>query len=151
MKKYYALPFLALLLTTLACVCTSTSGTGLNTPAPGATKAPAPEFDVFLKNYQEMTDAQWENFEETVVGSQIPGWEGTVTQVDKSEILDTYTVVVDMPGDGLGSEVYISADEETALSIPKDASVRFSGEIFSASNSLGLAISVRNAVIEVIE
>ena len=150
MKKQHALLFFILLLTTLACVCTSSTA-GSSTPVPGATQAPAPDFAVFLKNYEEMTDAQWENFEETVVGSQIPGWEGDVTQVDKGEILETYTVVVDMPGEGLGSEVFISIDEETALSIPKDAKVRFSGQISSASNSFGLVINVRNAVVEIIE
>lgn len=111
------------------------------TPAPTSTPNLAPAFEVFVENYEVMTDAQWEKFAAEVEGAFIDQWEGVVEQVDKGEILGGYTIFIDVGRDTALSEVAVSnAPEELALSLNKGQAIVFSGPIKSASNSFGMTI-----------
>jgi hypothetical protein len=64
--------------------------------------------------------------------------------------LGGFTVYVDME-DELIASVYIEVSEDVALSLNKNDSIRFSGDISFANNSLGLTIHLENVTIEVLE
>ena len=108
------------------------------TPSPTPNLAP-PLAEMF-ENYNEMTDAQWEKYSDTLTGTYIDSWEGVVRKVDAGEVFGGYSIFIDM--DGRSSPgVYIGdAPEEMALSLNKDQKIVFSGDISLASNSFGLTL-----------
>lgn len=110
------------------------------TPNP-ANLEPAPPFAEIVDNYNDMTDAQWEAYADTLRGTYIDEWEGVVTDVDAGEVFGGYSIFIDTGEDSFLSEIYVSdAPEEMALSVDKDQRVVFSGVVSLASNSIGLAL-----------
>jgi hypothetical protein len=93
-----------------------------------------------VENYNEMTDAQWEMYANTIEGAYIDRWEGVVRDVDAGEIFGGYDIYIDMD-EGSSPSIYIGdVSEEMALSINKDQKVVVSGMIGLASNSFGLTL-----------
>lgn len=116
-----------------------------NTPQPTA-----PPHAEIRRNYETMTDAQWNAYAKTIEGSHVDNWEGVVSDVDEGEIFGGFTILVQMPGDFL-STVYIDVPEDVAMIINKNSNIRFSGEIETASDLLGLSIHIGNVAIENLE
>jgi hypothetical protein len=121
-----------------------------DTPAPTSTPSLAPAFETFIENYETMTDAQWENFADGVAGTYIHEWHGRVSNVDAHELLGGYTAQVDVGRRSI-SEVSIDVSEDVALALNKDQEIVFSGTVDYVSNSFGLTIKVKDAVIEPVE
>lgn len=118
-------------------------------PPPTETPLPfAPPIEEILATVDGMTDAQRNNYNETLRGNIIENWTGTITDVDEGEILGGFTVYVDMIDSNFGAEVHIKVTEEVALSLNKDQKIVFSGEIDHVSDIFGTTVFVENATIE---
>nr|MBN1228834.1 hypothetical protein [Anaerolineae bacterium] len=115
------------------------------------TEAPlAPPIEEILENNHNMTDVQRNRYNDSLVGNRIDDWLGVVLEVNERELLGRYSVYVDVRGGGLGPEVTIEVDEETALSINKGATISFNGTIRSVGDFMGTTVYVENAVIRTI-
>ncbi|MFW5943566.1 MAG: hypothetical protein ACOC9X_06165 [bacterium] len=122
-----------------------------STPAPTPTPPLAPPFATFRQNYDTMTDAQWEAFEETVRGARVEGWEGVIDDVDTGEIMGGYTIEVRMEEGTSFSPVSIDVPEDVALSLNREQRIRFSGRIRYASNDFLLSIAIEDAQVTVVD
>lgn len=126
------------------------SGEGaVSESSPTETPPPfAPPIEEILATVDGMTDAQRNNYNETLRGNIVENWTGTITDVDEGELLGGFTVYVDMVDSNFGAEVHIKVTEEVALSLNKDQKIVFSGEIDSVSDILGTTVFIENATIE---
>ena len=98
-----------------------------------------------------MTDAQRNNYIESLEGNIVENWKGTVTEVDEGEILGGFSVYVEMISSNLSSEVNIDVSEEVALSLNKGQAIVFSGVIWRVSDLFGTTVFIDNATIEIVE
>jgi hypothetical protein len=92
-----------------------------------------------------MTDAQRNQYMESLAGNRVEGWRGIVSDVDEGEILGGFSVYVDMVEGNFGSEVHIEVTKEVALSLSKGQEIIFSGNIKTVSDILGTTVFIENA------
>ncbi len=117
-----------------------------------ATSAPlAPSIEEIFETVEGMTDAQRNNYMESLEGNIVENWKGTVTEVDEGEILGGFSVFVEMISSNFSSEVSIDVSEEVALSLNKGQAILFSGVIRSVSDLFGTTVFIDNATIEIVE
>lgn len=117
--------------------------TTLPTPRPTSTPTPtpkptAPPFGEIRLRKGDMTDAQWDNYRQSLTGS-IVQWFGWVEEVHEPK--NGYCkVAIDMdPPDAFlsVSDVYFEFPEYMALQFQKDQLIAFSGQIKSVGTFLG--------------
>jgi len=111
----------------------------------------APTIEEILLAVKDMTDAQRNQYMESLVGNRVEGWRGVVTEVDEGEIFGGFSVYVDMVKDNFGSEVHIEVSEEVALSLNKGQEIIFSGTIKIVSDFFGTTVMIEDAVIEPVD
>lgn len=111
----------------------------------------APPIEEIVAAFSDMTDAQRNRYNDSIAGSQIQNWEGTVEDVDEGELFGGFTVFVEMVPGNFGAEVYISVDEDTALTLNKGAAIVFSGTVSSVEDLLGPTVFVEGATIDMVE
>lgn len=117
-------------------------------PATSIPKVFAPSMEEILATVEGMTDAQRNQYLESLVGNRVEGWHGIVSDVDEGEIFGGFSVYVDVVEENFGDEVHIEVTKEVALSLSKGQEITFSGDIKSASDILGTTIFIKNATIE---
>lgn len=118
-------------------------------PIPTATIQPtAPPIEEILETVEGMTDAQRNNYNESIKGSRVENWQGAVIDVNEGEIFGGFTVFVDMVESNFGSEVHIEVSEDVALSITKGERIIFSGDVNYVSDILGTTVFIENVTIE---
>lgn len=106
---------------------------------------PAPPYTEIRQNLEDMTEAQWEAYADSLAGKSIEGWTGTVKDVDQT--LGSYAVLVAVGDDD--NQVSVPVDEDTALLFNKGDEVTFSGTVSSVTWVLGLVdLTLRDATIE---
>jgi len=108
----------------------------------------APPIEEILATVEGMTDAQRNQYMDSLVGNRVEGWRGVISDVDEGEIFGGFSVYVDMVQANLGSEVHIEVSKEVALSLSKGQEIIFSGDISSVSDMLGTTVFIENATIE---
>jgi len=108
----------------------------------------APSIQQILTTVEGMTDAQRNQYNESLQGNRVEGWRGTVSEVDEGEIFGGFSVYIDMVTDNFGYEVSIEVPEDVALSLSKGQEIQFSGNIDSVSDIMGTTVYIENAVIE---
>jgi len=107
----------------------------------------APSMEEILDTVDGMTDAQRNNYTESLMGKFVENWEGEINDVDEREALGGFSVYVEMDRSNLSSEVHIKVSEEVALSLNKGQNIIFSGEISNVSDILGTTVFIENATI----
>lgn len=127
---------------------TSVSSSFIDTIDPPKAQPTAPPIEEILATVQGMTDAQRNNYNESLRGSRVEGWQGEVTEVNEGEILGGYSVYVDMVDSNFGVEVFIDVTEDVALTLRKGQKIVFSGDVNFVSDILGTSIHIENATID---
>ena len=107
----------------------------------------APPIEDILTSVEGMTDAQRNKYNESIQGSRVDGWQGTVSEVNEGEVFGGFTVYVDMVDNYLGAEVFIDVTEDIALSLNLGQEIEFSGDIKTVSDILGTTVFIENATI----
>ena len=95
-----------------------------------------------------MTDAQRNQYMESLVGNRVEGWRGVVSDVDEGEIFGGFSVYVDVVQENFGSEVHIEVSKEVALSLSKGQEIIFSGNIKLVSDIMCTTVFIEKATIE---
>ena len=108
----------------------------------------APSIQEILAKTEGMTDAQRNQYSESLKGNRVEGWRGTIDDVDEGEIFGGFTIYIDMVTENFGAEVHIDVSKEVALSLNKGQEIVFSGNIKSVSDILGITVFIENATIE---
>lgn len=108
----------------------------------------APSIQEILATAEGMTDAQRNQYSESLKGNRVEGWRGTIDDVDEGEIFGGFTIYIDMVTENFGAEVHIDVSKEVALSLNKGQEIVFSGNIKSVSDILGITVFIENATIE---
>jgi hypothetical protein len=119
-----------------------------STALPPTLQPLAPSIQEILAKTEGMTDAQRNQYSESLKGSRVEGWRGTIDDVDEGEIFGGFTIYIDMVTDNLGAEVHIDVSKEVALSLNKGQEIVFSGNIKLVSDILGITVFIENATIE---
>ncbi len=122
--------------------------TGMSTSLPNISHTPAPSIQEILATVEGLTDAQRNQYSESLKGSRVEGWRGTINDVDEGEIFGGFTIYIDMVPENFGAEVHIDVSKEVALSLNKGQESIFSGNIKSVSDMLCTTIFIENAAIE---
>jgi hypothetical protein len=118
------------------------------TSQPPTSQPLAPSIQEILATVEGMTDAQRNQYSESLKGSRVEGWRGTIDDVDEGEIFGGFTIYIDMVTDNFGAEVHIDVSKEVALSLNKGQEIVFSGDIKSVSDILGITVFIENVTIE---
>ena len=124
--------------------------TATPTPIP-----PAPPFEEMRDNGEEMTEAQWKAYSDSLKGLAVTDWEGWVSNVDKEVLGSKYQLFVDLDSpDELFStyDVYFYIPESDALKYSREQRVRFSGVIDHVTLMLtAVSIELADATVQIIE
>jgi hypothetical protein len=107
----------------------------------------APSIQEIFAQTENMTDAQRNQYNESIKGARVENWTGTILDVDEGEILGGFTIYIDMLSENFGAEVHIDVPKEIALSLNKGQTITFSGDIQSVSDILGITVFIENATI----
>jgi hypothetical protein len=130
------------------------------TPRPTATRKPtltpyplAPSAQEIFDSVKNMTDAQRNKYMESLENSRVEDWQGTVRDVDESEIFGGFSIEVDTQSNNNDRipEIQIEVSEDVALSVNKGDKIAFSGVIKGLSDLIEVIIFIEDAVIEVFE
>lgn len=111
----------------------------------------APSIEEILNTVENMTDAQRNQYMESLKGNRVENWQGIVTEVDEGEIIGGFSVFVDMTSRNFGAEVHIEVDEATALSLNLGQEILFSGEISSVSDFMKITVFIQDATIQIVQ
>lgn len=119
-----------------------------STAVPPTLQPLAPSIQEILSKTEGMTDAQRNQYSESLKGNRVEGWRGTIDDVDEGEIFGGFTIYIDMVPGNFSSEVHIDVSKEVALSLNKGQEIVFSGNIKSVSDILNITVFIENATIE---
>lgn len=97
------------------------------TPQSGSQNA---EFLAIVRNpdSQGWTDVQYNAYKDSLKGTYIENWTGTIVEA-KESLLGEYYIEVNMPGTEDSVDVYIYTTKEAALAMRKGQQITFSGTI----------------------
>ncbi|MFW5700538.1 MAG: hypothetical protein ACOCWM_02515 [Cyclobacteriaceae bacterium] len=145
MKKSYIILIIILNgLFFLGCICSSSqslsNGTDVkivNTPT--ATKLTYKEIE---QNYAKMTDAQWNNYENEIIGTRV-NWRASVR-----EVYEDGTVTLDMNQEFLHSIYLDGISYESALELDKGSVIEFEASIVDITTFLGLSVYLDNPIFQ---
>ncbi len=126
-----------------------TDGSGIVEPL-----EPALSYEEIRGNANTMTDAQWNQYTESLKGLSVIDWEGWITDVNE-KTFGGYEVQIDMePPVGITTyDVHFDISDELALTLEKEQKIRFSGQIDQVNNvfSMNLVFLLNNGTLTVLE
>ena len=91
-----------------------------------------------------MTEAQWNNYVDQIVGAWVTNWTGWIDDINE-KTLGGYELWIDMdPPDEMLSvyDVTFYISDEVALQIIKDTPITFSGKITAVTDILGVGLVI---------
>lgn len=93
--------------------------------------------DSKVKNKQKaLTEVQFDEYLLTLKGIGV-NWRGKVLDVEKSWFDDSYTINIDMDGNGIPDTKFKGLQKKHALTLNKNQEYNFSGEIKSIDTMFG--------------
>lgn len=105
----------------------------------GEVLGPAPDFNTIRNTMNGMTDVQWNEYSNTLIGRQVVNWHGWIEEVTTSVGgFPTVNIDMDPPSEMFSvQDVYFELPSDQAMKLFKDQEVVFSGRIDFLYNLIG--------------
>lgn len=113
------------------------------------TQPPPLTFDEVRPSKGNFTDLQWDEYRRSLHGRKVERWAGVINEVRETALSNKYYVEVKIAREY--DDVFLYTDKDTALNLPKNGNIVFSGEVVNTSPRLfrdGFALEIDNATIE---